>query len=115
MLNGPFAPWPAFTEEEVEAVATVLRSNRVNYWTGDEGRQFEREFADWVGTNHAIALANGTVALDLALKGLDIGPGDEVVVAPRTFIASASCTGSFSSSRISSTRSEAPKETCNLP
>ena len=91
MLNTPFSPWPDFTAEEVEAVASVLRSNRVNYWTGDECRLFEREFADWVGTRHAIALMNGTVALDVALKALGIGPGDEVVVTPRTFIASASC------------------------
>jgi len=66
-------------------------SNKVNYWTGQECRRFEEEFAAWAGTNHAIALANGTVALDLALKGLGIGPGDEVVVTPRTFLASASC------------------------
>ncbi|WP_371349071.1 DegT/DnrJ/EryC1/StrS family aminotransferase [Ancylobacter sp. IITR112] len=73
------------------AVQRVLASNRVNYWTGEEGRAFEREFAAWAGSRHAIALANGTVALDLALHGLGIGPGDEVVVTPRTFIASVSC------------------------
>lgn len=83
--------WPHFDEEEVEAVADVLRSNRVNYWTGDTGRRFEREFASWVGTEHAVAVANGTLALDLALKALGIGPGDEVIVTPRTFIASVSC------------------------
>lgn len=91
MLNTPFAPWPSFTEEERDAVAGVLMSNRVNYWTGEECRAFEREFAAWTGTAHAIALANGTLALDLALKGLGIGPGDEVIVTPRTFIASTSC------------------------
>lgn len=91
MLNTPFSPWPSYTDEERDAVAAVLMSNRVNYWTGDECRSFEREFAAWTGTAHAIALANGTLALDLALKGLGIGPGDEVIVAPRTFIASASC------------------------
>jgi dTDP-4-amino-4,6-dideoxygalactose transaminase len=91
MLDSGFSPWPSFTDEEADAVAAVLRSNRVNYWTGEEGRQFEREFAQWVGTRHAVALANGTVALDLALKAIDIGEGDEVVVTPRTFIASASC------------------------
>ena len=95
MLNTLFAPWPSFTEEEVEAVAAVLRSNRVNYWTGEVCRAFEREFAAWTGSAHAIALANGTVALDLALHGLGIGaanggsPDDEVVVTPRTFLASA--------------------------
>lgn len=91
MINTPFAPWPSFTKEEADAVARVLLSNRVNYWTGDECRAFETEFAAWAGTDHAIALANGTVALDLALHGLGIGPGDEVIVTPRTFIASVSC------------------------
>lgn len=91
MLGTPFSPWPSFSDEEAEAVAAVLRSNRVNYWTGEEGRNFEREFADWVGTRHAVALMNGTVALDVALKALGVGPGDEVVVTPRSFVASASC------------------------
>ncbi|WP_310467826.1 DegT/DnrJ/EryC1/StrS aminotransferase family protein [Sphingomonas sp.] len=91
MLGTPFAPWPSFSEEEVAAVAAVLRSGKVNYWTGDECRHFEREYAAWAGTAHAVSLANGTVALDVALKALGIGPGDEVVVTPRTFIASASC------------------------
>jgi dTDP-4-amino-4,6-dideoxygalactose transaminase len=91
MLNTPVAPWPSFAPEEADAVQRVLLSNRVNYWTGTEGREFEKEFAAWVGTEHAIALANGTVALDLALMGLGIGAGDEVIVTPRTFLASVSC------------------------
>ncbi|WP_269500245.1 DegT/DnrJ/EryC1/StrS family aminotransferase [Castellaniella sp. S9] len=91
MLNTPFPPWPSFTSEEADAVREVILSNRVNYWTGQECREFEREFAAWAGTAHAIALANGTVALDLALAGLGIGPGDEVIVTPRTFLASVSC------------------------
>ena len=91
MLNTLFSPWPSYTEEEVRAVQQVLLSNKVNYWTGNECREFEREFAAWCGARHAIALSNGTLALDLALKGLGIGPGDEVVVTPRTFIASVSC------------------------
>lgn len=90
MLNTSFSPWPSFTEEEAEAVRRVLLSNRVNYWTGSECREFEKEFADWAGTGHAISLANGTVALDVALKALGIGPGHEVVVTPRTFLASVS-------------------------
>jgi len=68
----------------------VLRSGKVNYWTGQECREFEREFAAFAGTGHAISLANGTLALDLALQALGIGPGDEVIVTPRTFIASIS-------------------------
>lgn len=90
MLNTPFSPWPSFRQEEADAVSRVLLSNKVNYWTGQEGREFEKEFAAWCEVPHAIALANGTVAIDLALKALGIGPGDEVVVTPRTFLASAS-------------------------
>lgn len=90
MLNTAFAPWPSFSEEEAEAVKQVLLSNKVNYWTGTECRMFEKEFASFSGAKYAIALANGTVALDLALQGLDIGPGDEVVVTSRTFLASVS-------------------------
>ena len=91
MLNTHFSPWPSFTPEEADAVHRVLLSNRVNYWTGTETRAFEKEFAAWCGTAHAVALANGTLALDVALKALGVGPGDEVVVTPRTFIASISC------------------------
>jgi dTDP-4-amino-4,6-dideoxygalactose transaminase len=87
----PFAPWPQFAEEEIEAAAAVLRSGKVNYWTGEEGRAFEREFAGVVGCRHGVAVANGTVALELALAALGVGPGDEVIVPARTFIASASC------------------------
>lgn len=89
MLNTPFSPWPAFSDEEIDAVSRVLRSNKVNYWTGSETRSFEQEFAEFADSRFAVALANGTVALDLALRFL-IGPGDEVIVTPRTFIASVS-------------------------
>ena len=87
----PFAPWPYFARDEIEAARKVLESGKVNYWTGAEGRQFEKEFAEFVGCDYAVAVANGTVALELALYALGIGPGDEVVVPSRTFIASASC------------------------
>lgn len=91
MLNSSFSPWPSFTPEEADAVRDVVLSNKVNYWTGTECRAFEKEFAAWCGTAHAVALGNGTLALDVALQALGIGPGDEVVVTPRTFIASISC------------------------
>lgn len=90
MLNTSFAPWPSYSEEEIAAVSDILRSNRVNYWTGNQCREFESEFAAWTDTHHAIALANGTLALDLALKAIAVGEGDEVIVTPRTFIASVS-------------------------
>lgn len=87
----PFAPWPLFAEDEIEAAARVLASGRVNYWTGEEGRRFEEEFAAATRRKRAVALANGSVALELALYALGIGPGDEVIVPSRGFIASASC------------------------
>jgi len=82
--------WPSYSQQEVEAVSRVLSSGKVNYWTGDEGRGFESEFAQFCGVKHAIAVANGTLALDLSLKALNIGAGDEVIVTSRTFIASVS-------------------------
>lgn len=91
MRSAAFAPWPWFDEEVIEAAMRPLRSGKVNYWTGDEGRQFEAEYAALLGCKHAIAVANGTVALELALYALGISPGEEVIVACRTFIASASC------------------------
>ncbi|EKO3740210.1 DegT/DnrJ/EryC1/StrS aminotransferase family protein [Vibrio metschnikovii] len=90
MLNTPFSPWPSFTQEEADAVSRVLLSNKVNYWTGNECREFEKEFAAWVGCEYAIALGNGTLALDVALKALSVGEGDEVITTSRTFLASAS-------------------------
>jgi hypothetical protein len=83
--------WPYFAQDEIDAVVRVLESGKVNYWTGQEGRLFETEFAKFAGCKYAVALANGTVALECALKALGIGPGDEVIITSRTFIASASC------------------------
>lgn len=96
MLNTKFSPWPSFMQEEADKVSEVLLSNKVNYWTGQEGREFEKEFALFTGSNYAVALANGTLALDLALVALNIGLAnggsetDEVIVTSRTFLASAS-------------------------
>lgn len=91
MLNIPFSQWPCFTQEEANTVSRVVLSNKVNYWTGTEGREFEKEFSTWADCEYAVALGNGTLALDLALKALNIGEGDEVITTPRTFLASASC------------------------
>ena len=88
MLNTSFTSWPSFSEEEANAVKNVLLSNKVNYWTGNECREFEKEFAVWSNSKYAIALGNGTLALDSALKALDIGYGNEVIVTSRTYIAS---------------------------
>lgn len=87
----PYAPWPHYEQDEIDAVAAVLASGKVNYWTGQEGRRFEEEYAAHCGVRHGVALMNGTVALELALHALGIGVGDDVVTTSRTFIASASC------------------------
>ena len=83
--------WPQHDEDEIAAVVEVLRAGRVNYWTGPHGHEFENEFASYCGAKRAVALANGTVALELALRALAIGQGDDVVVTARSFFASASC------------------------
>src|SRR5213080_2185522 len=85
----PFPFWPQFGTKEIEAASSILRSGRVNYWTGQEGRLFETEFAALTHCKHAVAVANGSVSLELALYALGIQPGDEVVVTSRSFIASA--------------------------
>lgn len=96
MKNKKFTSWPCFTEEEADKVRAVLLSNKVNYWTGSEGRDFEKEFAAFTDSDFAVAVANGTLALDLALNALNIGARnggsstDEVIVTSRTFIASVS-------------------------
>jgi dTDP-4-amino-4,6-dideoxygalactose transaminase len=87
----PLPAWPYYARDEIDAVRDVLASGKVNYWTGQECTAFEREFAAYVGTRHAVALANGSVALELALHALGIGAGDDVVVTSRSFVASASC------------------------
>jgi dTDP-4-amino-4,6-dideoxygalactose transaminase len=87
----PNRTWPELDGEQIEAALRVLQSGKLNYWTGTEGKQFECEYAEYVGQPHAIAVSNGTFALELALLALGIGPGDEVIVPARTFIATASC------------------------
>ncbi len=82
--------WPHYSEDEVEVVSKILRSGKVNYWTGEECRLFEKEFSKFCNSKYSVAVSNGTVALDLALLSLGVGSGDEVIVTSRTFIASAS-------------------------
>lgn len=91
MMNNQFSPWPSFTNEEANAVKEVLLSNKVSYWTGHECRKFEKEFAEFTDSKYAIAVSNGTNALDLAFIALEIGKDDEVIVTSRTFLASVSC------------------------
>lgn len=85
-----FPSWPVFEADEIQAVTEILQSGKVNYWTGTVAREFEKEYAEYLGVKHTIALHNGTLALELALYAFGIGEGDEVITTTRTFIASAS-------------------------
>jgi dTDP-4-amino-4,6-dideoxygalactose transaminase len=85
-----FSPWPSFSKNEAKLISDVLMSNKVNYWTGNKVKKFEDDFSKWTGAKYSIALSNGTVALDIAIKALGISKNDEVIVTPRTFIASVS-------------------------
>ena len=80
--------WPCLDENSIKAVEEVLRSGKVNYWTGPKGMEFEKKFAEWQGSKFAINVSSGTAALHVALTALGIGPGDEVIVPSYTFIAS---------------------------
>jgi len=82
-----FPPWPWFTDEIISAAMEPLKTGRINYWTGELGMRFEQAFADWNGAEFGISTSNGTSALHVALAGLGIGPGDEVIVPSYTFIA----------------------------
>jgi len=82
--------WPKYSSKEISAVVNVLTTGRGNYWSGDEGRLFEEEFSKWSDTKYSISVSNGTIAIEAALKSLDIRLNDEVIVTSRTFIASAS-------------------------
>ena len=86
-----FPTWPQFEESTVLKVADLLRTGKVNYWTGKVGMEFEEEWAKWLGVNHAISVANGTCALHTALASMGIGPGDEVICTSYSFIASSFC------------------------
>ena len=85
-----FPTWPSFNEEQIEIISSILRGGKVNYWTGSEGKNFEKEFASYCGTNYSVAMANGSVALTAAYEAIGISPGDEIIMTPRTFIATAS-------------------------
>jgi dTDP-4-amino-4,6-dideoxygalactose transaminase len=86
-VRNQLTPWPQFDERAIKSVEEVLRSGKVNYWTGKRGMEFEKRFAEWQGSKYAISVATGTAALHVSLAALGIGPGDEVIVPSYTFIA----------------------------
>ena len=85
----PYPPWPVLGEEDIAAVAEVLRSGKLTQLTGGAVAAFEEAFASWHGVKHCVATSSGTSAIHTVLAALDIGPGDEVIVPAHTFIASA--------------------------
>jgi len=87
-VTNKLAAWPQFDEKAIKAAEQVLRSGKVNYWTGPRGMEFEKKFAAWQGSKFAISTSSGTSALHVGLSALGIGPGDEVIVPSYTFIAS---------------------------
>tara|TARA_B100000579_G_scaffold352723_1_gene307211 strand:+ start:31548 stop:32720 length:1173 start_codon:yes stop_codon:yes gene_type:complete len=89
-MESQFPKWPEFTSKEVEIASSILKSGKVNYWTGNEGKHFEKEYANYCNTKYSIALANGSVALTAAYKSIGVQKGDEIIMSSRTFIATAS-------------------------
>ena len=83
--------WPSYTQEEIKKVSEVIKSGKVNYWTGNEVKNFEKEFSNYFGNKYSIAVCNATLALEASLLALNIGKGDEVITTPRSYNASASC------------------------
>ncbi len=80
-----------YTTKQIKKVSQVLKKNKTNYWTGSECKNFEKEFSDYHNTKYSIAVSNGSVALEIALKALNLKKTDSVIVTPRSFIISASC------------------------
>ena len=95
MNSNKLSKWPYFNEEEIEATKNVLISGKVNYWTGNETKSFEKNFSEFTGTKYSIALANGSVALTSAYLSLGLKKGDEIITSPRTFVATASSAAIF--------------------
>ena len=83
--------WPVYTVNEIKKVLKVIKSNKVNYWTGEEGKKFETEFSKYFGLKYSLAVANASLGLECALKALDIKKGDEVIVPSQSYVSSASC------------------------
>ena len=76
--------------KQINSVVNILKKNKTNYWTGNECKKFEKEFSKYHNIKHSIAVSNGSVALEIAIKALNLKKGSEIIVTPRSFIISAS-------------------------
>ena len=83
---------PFYSNKSIQKIGPMLRSGKVNYWSGNEGKKFEKEFSNYLGNKYSVGLSNGSVALEMALKALKLKKQDQIIVTPRSFIISASCT-----------------------
>ena len=95
MIKNKIAPWPYYSPTEIEAAKNVLKSGKVNYWTGNVTKNFENNFSKWCNTNYGIALANGSLALTSAYLSIGLKRGDEFITTPRSFIATTSSAALF--------------------
>ena len=83
---------PFYSKKSIQKIGPMLKSGKVNYWSGNEGKKFEKEFSNYLGNRYSVALSNGSVALEIALQALKLKKKDQIIVSPRSFIISASCT-----------------------
>jgi len=83
--------WPKYQNKEIISAIKILKSGKVNYWTGKQNKNFEKQFQKYFNLKHAVTVANGTAALYLAVKVLNLKKNSEILVTPRSYFASASC------------------------
>ena len=83
--------WPNFSERLISKVNKTIRSGKINYTTGTYGKLFETKFSKFVGNKYSVAICNGTAALEVAIKSLELPKNSEIIVPARSFFSSASC------------------------
>ena len=83
--------WPNFSQDLITKLGGVISSGKINYTTGPYGERFEKKFSKFIGNKYAIAVCNGTAALEVAIKSLKLPKKSEIIVPARSFFASASC------------------------
>ena len=83
--------WPNFSEKLISKVNKTIRSGKINYTTGTYGKLFETKFSKFVGNKYSVAICNGTAALEVAIKSLELPKNSEIIVPARSFFSSASC------------------------
>jgi len=82
---------PFYSSKSIQKIGPLLKNGKANYWTGNECKKFEKEFSNYLGNKYSVAVSNGSVALELAIRALNLKKQDEIIVSPRSFIISASC------------------------